>query len=184
MPIYEYYSPDTNRIYSFYAKTLAQGRTAPRCPDRPGARMVKLLSAFSVGGVRKEESAAAPAPAGDPAEEARIEAALNAMEGEMANVDENDPKAMARLMRRVAEMSGEKLDEPIEEAVRKLEEGADPERLEEQMGGWPGEGEDDASEDGATPPAGAAEARSKRGRSRGKVRRPPASRDPHLYDYD
>ena len=35
MPIYEFYSPDTNRIYSFFARSLAQGRLTPRCPDNP-----------------------------------------------------------------------------------------------------------------------------------------------------
>ena len=29
MPIYEYYCPDNHKIYQFYAKTLAQGRTVP-----------------------------------------------------------------------------------------------------------------------------------------------------------
>ncbi len=39
MPIYEYYCPDNNRIYQFFAKTLAQGQTTPKCPDNPAFRM-------------------------------------------------------------------------------------------------------------------------------------------------
>ena len=60
---------------------------------------------------------------------------MGAMEKEFANVDENDPRAMGRMMRRMAEISGEKIQGEMEEVVRKLEEGADPEALEEQLGG-------------------------------------------------
>ena len=48
MPIYEYYCPDNHRIYQFYAKTLAQGRATPRCPDDPAYRMTKIVSPFAV----------------------------------------------------------------------------------------------------------------------------------------
>lgn len=181
MPIYEYYSPDTNRIYSFFAKTLAQGKLTPRCPDNPRARMVKLVSSFVVVGNRKEPSAPAAPAAGDPAEDARIEAAMGAMEREFGGVDENDPRAMARMMRRMAELSGEKLDEPMEEAVRKLEEGADPDSLEDQMGdAFAGEG---GTEDGMPADAGK-KPEPQEGRAKFKVRRPPPTRDPTLHDYD
>ncbi|WP_415907246.1 FmdB family transcriptional regulator [Oleiharenicola sp. Vm1] len=186
MPIYEYYSPDTHKIYSFFAKTLAQGKRTPRCPDDPQARMVKMVSGFAIGGARQEETAApAPAASGDAAEDARMEAAMGAMEREFSNVDENDPRAMARLMRRMAELSGEKLDEPMEEAVRKLEEGADPDALEAQMGeGFGPEPGADASL-GGDPLAGAGKPPEPReGRARFKRRRPPPVRDPKLYDYD
>lgn len=187
MPIYEYYSPDTHKIYSFFAKTLAQGKLTPRCPDHPKARMVKLVSSFAVGGTRKEEPSAATTPAGgDPMEDARMEAAMSAMEKEFSSVDENDPRAMARMMRRMAELSGEKLDEPMEEAVRKLEEGADPDSLEAEMGDAFGAEDGAAGDpygDGSLP--GAEKQPEPKGgrRTKFKVRRPPV-RDPQLYDYD
>ncbi|HYC72715.1 MAG TPA: FmdB family transcriptional regulator [Opitutaceae bacterium] len=182
MPIYEYYSPDTNKIYSFYAKTLAQGRTIPRCPDNPKARMRKLVSAFAVSKGRKEEGAGsgagagAPAAGPEPAEDARMEAAMGAMEREFAQVDENDPKAMARMMRRMSELTGERFDEPMEEAVRRLEEGADPESLEGDLGGVLGD------EEGGPVDAAAGDA-PKEPRARRRARRP-AVRDPKLYDYE
>jgi len=189
MPIYEYYSPDTNKIYSFFAKTLAQGKLTPRCPDQPKARMVKLISGFAIGGGKKQPAAGEANPdfsaAGDTAEDARMEAAMGAMEREFSSLDENDPRAMARMMRRMAELSGETLDEPMEEAVRKLEEGADPDSLDEQLGDAFGPAGEDGDPYGAGPLPGADKpSEPKEGRAKLKVRRPPPQRDPQLYDYE
>jgi len=181
MPIYEYYCPDNHRIYQFYAKTLAQGRTVPRCPDNPKWRMQKLVSPFAVTGASQRESAAATdaGARGGPADDARMEAAMGAMEREFARVDENDPRAMGRMMRRMSELTGEKIDGEMEEVVRKLEEGADPESLEAQLGG-DAAGAEHGEPDGATPPAN----EGKEPRAKLKARRPiRPTRDPKLYDY-
>lgn len=187
MPIYEYYCPDNHTIYQFYAKTLAQGKTVPRCPDNPKFKLRKLVSAFAVtkGGKRDEAAETKPAaPAGDPGEDARMEAAMSAMEKEFSGVDENDPRAMARMMRKMSEMTGEKIDGEMEEVVRKLEEGADPESLEEQLGGpeEPGGGDPYGDEMGmgGEPPK---PADPKEPKHRFKARRP-LRRDPKLYDYE
>jgi hypothetical protein len=167
MPIYEFYCPGNHRIYQFYARTLAQGGTVPPCPDNPKFRMRKLLSAFSVGGADRKESGegdAAPGP-----DDARMEAAMGAMEREFSSVDENDPKSMGRMMRRMAELTGERLGGDMEEVVRKLEEGADPDSLEEQLGAGPEEG---------MPETPMAEARR---RLRSRCAAP--TRDPKLYEY-
>ncbi len=188
MPIYEYYCEDNHTIYQFYAKTIAQGKTTPRCPANPKFRMKKLVSAFAVtSGGRKDETAElkpSPSP-GDSAEDARMEAAMGAMEKEFSSVDENDPKAMARMMRRMSEVTGEKIDGEMEEVVRKLEEGADPESLDEQMGGEPPCSMPDPYDDGMgmggeqPPPKDPKEPR-----HRFKARRLPPRRDPKLYDYE
>jgi hypothetical protein len=194
MPIYEYYCPDNHTIYQFYAKTLAQGQTTPRCPDNPKFRLRKLVSAFAItsGGAQDETAEKKPeAPGagsgGDPAEDARMEAAMNAMESEFSHVDENDPKAMARMMRRMSEVTGEKIDGEMEEVVRKLEEGADPDSLEEQLGGGDeaGGGMDDPYGEGMGmgPGAGGPPPDPKEPRHRFRVRRAAPRRDPKLYDY-
>lgn len=188
MPIYEYYCADNHTIYQFYAKTLAQGKIIPRCPDNPKFKLRKLVSAFAVTkGGKGEESADVkpPVPAGDSADDARMEAAMGAMEKEFSGVDENDPRAMARMMRKMSEMTGEKIDGEMEEVVRKLEEGADPESLEEQLGGGEeaGGGDpygDDMGMGGPQPPA----VDPKEPKHRFKVRRTAPRRDPALYDYE
>jgi len=193
MPIYEYYCPDNNRIYSFYARTLAQGQTTPRCPDNPAFRMRRILSPFALTGrTRKGQDerpagsgagAGAAGSTGDAAEDARMEAAMSAMEGEFANVDENDPRAMARMMRRMSELTGEKLDGEMEEVVRKLEEGTDPDELESQMGDAMGGSEDDDF-GGAPGGEGQPAADPKEPRHRFRLHRGPPTRDPRLYDYE
>jgi hypothetical protein len=189
MPIYEYYCPDNHTIYQFYAKTLAQGQTVPKCPHNPSFRMQKIMSSFAVTGRAKEEQGAAggePEGMGDAAEDARMEAAMSAMEREFSNVDENDPRAMARMMRRMAELTGEKIDGEMEEVVRKLEEGADPESLEEEMGGEAGgmSDPDDPYGEGMGMGGANAEADSKEPRHRFRVKRRAPTRDPKLYDYE
>jgi predicted nucleic acid-binding Zn ribbon protein len=196
MPIYEYYCPDNHKIYSFYAKTLAQGQTIPQCPENPAFRMRKILSSFAVTGrTRKaagadtgDASAAPPTggAGGDPAAEAKMEAAMSAMEGEFANVDENDPRAMGRMMRRMSEVTGETLDGEMEEVVRRLEEGADPDELEAQMGDALGEGGEADDPHGMGPEGGEglSPAPPREPKPRLRVRRGPPDRDPKLYDYE
>lgn len=187
MPIYEYYCPDNHTIYQFYAKTLAQGQTTPRCPENPKFRMKKVVSAFAItsGGAKDEGAPKPDAATGDPAEDARMEAAMNAMEGEFAHIDENDPKAMARMMRRMSELTGEKIDGEMEEVVRKLEEGADPDSLEEQLAGDEAAADDPYGEGmGMGAAGGDAAVDAKEPRHRFKIRRTAPRRDPQLYDYD
>jgi hypothetical protein len=74
----------------------------------------------------------------------------------------------------------------MEEFVRKLEEGTDPDSLEDQMGGGEGEGggtDDPYGEGGMGGPPGPA-SDPKEPRHRFRVRRMPPWRDPKLYDYD
>ena len=110
-----------------------------------------------------------------------MEAAMGEMEREFSNVDENDPRAMARMMRRMSDLTGEKIDGEMEEVVRKLEEGTDPQELEEQLGGGDMPDGDDSDEagrkDGLSPEA-------REPKSRFRVRRAPPARDPKLYDYE
>jgi hypothetical protein len=184
MPIYEFYCPEHHTIYQFYAKTLAQGKIVPPCPENPRHRLQKLVSAFAVtsGGKKSEEASVANptnvgAETGSP-DDPRMEAAMGAMEKEFASIDENDPRAMGRMMRRMAELAGEKIDGPMEEVMRKLEEGADPDALDEQLGGEAPCHMPDPDAD----PAASAQA-AKEARHRFRARKLAPTRDPKLYDY-
>jgi putative FmdB family regulatory protein len=145
MPIYEYLCPSCNRIYSFLAQGFDIDRQ-PTCPRCGATDLEKQISRFSFvrGGERPASAAPDAAPAGGPdaTDDPRVEREMMRLMGEMEHMDEDDPRQLGRLMRRMSEITGEPLDEEMEEAVRRLEAGEDPERIEEELGGALG-GEDD-----------------------------------------
>ena len=64
--------------------------------------------------------------------------------------DNPEPKQMAHLMRKMSSLTGEKLPGEMEEMVRRLEAGEDPEKLEEEFGDSMDDmGEDWMGENGA-----------------------------------
>jgi len=58
---------------------------------------------------------------------------MNMLMGEAQKVDENDPKAQVSLMRKLADATGLKFGPGMEDALRRIEEGEDPEQVGEEM---------------------------------------------------
>jgi hypothetical protein len=133
MPYYEFYCPDNHRIYTFFARSLAFADKTPRCPDNPAWALHKRVSRFAFVGRAKEPKADA---GDDLADDPRMEAAMAEMEREMAGMDEEnpDPRQLARLMRRMGDLTGEPMDEPMKEMIARLEAGEDPDALEDKFG--------------------------------------------------
>ena len=191
MPIYEFYSSDSRKIYSFFARSLSFAEKVPFCPDGKKYRMRKLISGFSITGKKQDlkEAIDLPDDPDDPfagMDEAKAATAMRELEGAIDGMDEEnpDPRQMGRLMRRMCELTGESMDEPMEEVVRKLEEGMDPDELEDRMGDV---FEDDAGEGGLPGEAsGGGDAEGDGSASKSKLRkllRRPLSRDPELYEF-
>lgn len=143
MPIYEFYSPDNHKIYSFYSRTIKNSDISPLCPDGEKLEMRKMMSAFSVTGkgeggdeINDESSDATEADPFSKLSDAQSSSVMKEMENAISGMDEEnpDPRQMGSLMRKMCEMTGEKMDGVMEEVVRKLEEGANPEELEESLG--------------------------------------------------
>jgi hypothetical protein len=65
---------------------------------------------------------------------ARMEQEVMRMTSDLDEKDAEDPRAMARMMRRLAEASGEKITPTMDEMFRRLEAGEDPDSLEEELG--------------------------------------------------
>ena len=134
MPIYEFYSPDSHRIYSFFARRMLKGGEVPCCPDGLGNRMEKLVSSFACTGRAKEvvkkegESGAEMDP--------RMEREMMKMADEFSKMDEKnpDPRVMGKMMRRMMEASGQKLPGEMGEMLQRLEKGENPDKLEEEYG--------------------------------------------------
>ena len=134
MPYYEFYCPQNHRIYTFFARSLAYADKVPCCPDNPEWTLEKRVSRFAVVGRAKEPKAGGDGF--DDLDDPRMEAAMAELEREMTGIDEEnpDPRQLGRLMRRMSELTGEPMDEPMQEMVARLEAGEDPDALEEQFG--------------------------------------------------
>lgn len=174
MPIYEFYCPDNHRIYSFFARSLAYAGKTPRCPDDPKHKMERMMSSFAVTGRAKEKP---ELPPGAEMDESRMDAMMAQMEREIGTLDEENPnpRQLAHLMRKMTEITGEKMPQEMNEMIRRLEAGEDPEKIEEEMGGIMG---DDGTPEGA--PGESTEESKMKARLRRLTRQP--QRDPILYE--
>jgi len=59
---------------------------------------------------------------------------MESLAGDLDSLDENDPKQGARLMRKLFSATGMPVEGGMEEALRRLEAGEDPEKIDEEMG--------------------------------------------------
>ena len=142
MPIYEFYSPDNNKLYQFLARSLAYRDKVPQCPDNPAFKMERRVSRFAVIGKAKEDTGDDPFAGID---ETKMEGFMAEMERDMSGMDETnpDPRQLGRFMRKMTDLMGDKTPPELREMVKRLEAGEDPEKLEEQFGDMEG------SEEGA-----------------------------------
>jgi putative FmdB family regulatory protein len=131
MPIYEFYCPPCHTIFQFLAKRINTSATPP-CPHcaQPLGRQVSAFAALRHGAQEAEGAEGEP-----PMDEARMEQAMAAMGSEIESLGEDgDPRQAAALMRRFAQASGMKFNEPVEEALNRMAAGEDPEAVEAEFG--------------------------------------------------
>ena len=67
-------------------------------------------------------------------DESKMEQALDSLMKDSENINEDDPKQAADLMRKMTNMTGLELGPGMEEALRRMENGEDPEQIEAEMG--------------------------------------------------
>jgi putative FmdB family regulatory protein len=135
MPIYEFYCCDCHRVFNFFARRI-QTTAQPACPRCGRPHLERKISRFAVArGVRSQ--ADAPGPEGDlpPGfDEAKMEQMMEELGREADGLDEDDPRQAARLMRALCERTGMPLTGKMEEAMRRMEAGEDPDAIEAEMG--------------------------------------------------
>ena len=137
MPIYEFACPKCRVIFNFLSKRINPDRT-PVCPKCGNKKMRKQMSRFAMSKGLKEPTAkpggddGPPMPdMGDP----RVEQAMREMERDMEHLDENNPKHMAHMMRKMKDiMPPGTMPKELDIAIKRLEAGEDPEKIEADMG--------------------------------------------------
>jgi putative FmdB family regulatory protein len=128
MPIYEFYCADCHTVFNFFSRRIDTEKK-PRCPRCGRPDLERWLSVFAISKGRKQGDDVL-----DGIDEDKMERAMAAMASEMEGVDENDPRQAARLMRRLFDAAGVDVGGGMEEAMRRMEAGEDPEKIEEEMG--------------------------------------------------
>ncbi|HVN79918.1 MAG TPA: zinc ribbon domain-containing protein [Terriglobia bacterium] len=131
MPIYEFYCPNCHTIYNFFSRSVNTD-TRPACPGCKRDSLQRRVSRFAVVSAGKSEGEKSEFDL--PIDEAKMENAVASLASEAEGMNEEDPRAAARLMQRFSQMTGLKLGKNMEEALRRLESGEDPEAIEAEMG--------------------------------------------------
>ena len=129
MPIYEFFCQDCNTIFNFFSRSV-NTRKRPLCPRCRKRTLVRQMSAFAVTGRASEEKEMADLPV----DESKMERAMQMLAGEADNMNADDPRQAANLMRRLSDMTGLTLGAGMQEALKRMESGEDPEQVEAEMG--------------------------------------------------
>ncbi|WP_456387886.1 FmdB family zinc ribbon protein [Desulfolithobacter sp.] len=130
MPIYEFFCEECNTIFNFFSRRI-NTETRPGCPQCGRKELQKMMSPFATVGKAKEEDSDDPLAGLD---ESRMEKAFESLMREAENINEDDPRQMADLMRKFTEKTGISLGEQMEEALARMEAGEDPDQIEQEMG--------------------------------------------------
>ena len=138
MPIYEFACPKCRKIFSFLSKRIHPERQ-PVCPKCGNTNLSKQVSRFAMtrglaepGAKSEGEDAGGPMPNFD---DPRVARAMAEMERDMEHMDENNPKHMAHMMRKMKDiMPPGTAPKELDVAIKRLEAGEDPEKIEEDMG--------------------------------------------------
>jgi len=139
MPIYEFACPKCRVIFNFLSRRINPGHT-PACPKCGNKKLIKQVTSFAMPRGAKEP-AASESPGADAEgpmpnlDDPRVMRAMNEMERDMAHLDENNPRHMAHMMRKMKDLLPPgSMPREMDIAIKRLEAGEDPEKIEADMG--------------------------------------------------
>ncbi len=116
MPVYEYRCQACQSKVGVFQTYAEYGKKQVVCPQCGSPKLKRLI-----GRVRVAKS-----------EDARLES-LSDPSAFLGDVDENDPKSLARAMKRMGRELGEDLPPEFNEVTERLESGEDPEAIEQSL---------------------------------------------------
>jgi putative FmdB family regulatory protein len=115
MPRYDYRCQSCKKRSVIFQTYAEYGRKKVKCPHCGSEELQRLI-----GRVRIARS-----------EESRLDELSDP--SDWGDVDENDPRSMARMMRKMGSELGEDMPGEFDEVVDRLEAGEDPDDIEESM---------------------------------------------------
>jgi len=115
VPTYDYLCVDCNKRISVHQSYEEYGRITVSCPHCNGTNLQRLIN--RVRFARSEES--------------RLESFADP--SEWGDLDENDPRSMARMMRKMGNELGEEMPGEFDEVVDRLEAGETPQEIEKNI---------------------------------------------------
>jgi putative FmdB family regulatory protein len=115
MPTYEYRCQNCGKKVSHFLSYEDYDRAQVQCPHCGSDQLQRLINRVRV--MRSEDS--------------RLDSLSDPSRWE--GLDEEDPRAMAKMMREMGQEMGEELPPEFDEVVDRLEAGESPEQIEESM---------------------------------------------------
>jgi putative FmdB family regulatory protein len=131
VPIYEFYCGDCHTVFHFLSKRPNTTKR-PACPRCGRPKLQRRVTRFAISRGRRESPEGGP-PLPD-LDEAKMEQAMADLAREADGMDEDDPRQMAHVMRKLYDSAGLRLGKGAEEAIRRMEAGEDPDVIEEELG--------------------------------------------------
>ncbi len=121
MPTYDYRCDNCKSLVGIFLTYAEYGQKKVTCPNCGSPKLRRRI-----GRVRVARS-----------EEARLDSLADP--SNFGDLDENDPKSMAKMMRRMSSEVGEDMGPEFDEAMERLEAGESPEEVEKSVPGLGGE---------------------------------------------
>jgi len=120
VPIYDYFCKACGKRVSVFFRSIKEAQSSEaRCPSCDGTDLERRVSRF-----RHIKGRTAPGTDGED---------LPFDESDLTALENEDPRAMARLFRRMSDEMGEPMEPDMEEVVGRLERGEAPESIEQDL---------------------------------------------------
>ncbi|HAB19768.1 MAG TPA: zinc ribbon domain-containing protein [Verrucomicrobiota bacterium] len=138
MPIYEFACPHCRRVFSFLSKRVNPSHS-PTCPKCGRKHLSKEISRFATLKGVAEPAAGSEGGEDEPGmpdfDDPRVARAMSEIENDMEHLDENNPKHMAHMLKKMkGVMPDGTIPKEFDIAIKRLEAGEDPEKIEADMG--------------------------------------------------
>jgi len=115
MPNYEYKCLTCGQRHHVFLTYAEYDTAEPHCPNCQSTSLKRLINRV---GVAKSE-------------DARIDSLMD--DSSLSGLDEEDPRALGRFMRKMSNEMGEDMGDEFNEVVDRLEKGESPEAIEQSM---------------------------------------------------